>query len=195
VSRRLSSTSYLVLGLIALRGPSASYDLKRAVGRSVGYFWPFPHTQLYDEPRRLVEAGLLTTTSDDHGRRRRTYSLTPRGLEVLREWLNDSDARVFQVRDEGELKLFFSELADDGAVEKLAAEQARFHEARLNELQAMLDRYAGIDDLAKRLAPLLLGLRVERAYLDFWREVEARGMKATIADVGSMPDAKGRQAG
>jgi PadR family transcriptional regulator, regulatory protein AphA len=194
VSRRLSSTSYLVLGLIALRGPSASYDLKRAVGRSVGYFWPFPHTQLYDEPRRLVEAGLLTTTSDDHGRRRRTYSLAPRGLEVLREWLNDSDARVFQVRDEGELKLFFSELADDGAVEKLAAEQARFHEARLNELQAMLERYAGIDDLAKRLVPLLLGLRVERTYLDFWREVEARGMKATIADAGPVPDAEGRKA-
>lgn len=194
MSRRLSSTSYLVLGLIALRGPSASYDLKRAVGRSVGYFWPFPHTQLYDEPRRLVEAGLLTTTSDDHGRRRRTYSLAPRGLEVLREWLNDSDARVFQVRDEGELKLFFSELADDGAVEKLAAEQARFHEARLTELQAMLERYAGIDDLAKRLVPLLLGLRVERTYLDFWREVEARGMKATIADAGPVPDAEGGKA-
>jgi PadR family transcriptional regulator, regulatory protein AphA len=195
VSRRLSSTSYLVLGLIALRGPSASYDLKRAVGRSVGYFWPFPHTQLYDEPMRLVEAGLLTTTSDDHGRRRRTYSLTPRGLEVLREWLNDSDARIWQVRDEGELKLFFSELADDGAVGKLAAEQARFHEARLGELQAMLERYAGIDDLTNRLAPLLLGVRVERTCLDFWQEVEARGLKAVIAAAGEAPDASKRKAG
>lgn len=195
MSRRLSSTSYLVLGLIALRGPSASYDLKRAVGRSVGHFWPFPHTQLYDEPMRLVEAGLLTTTSDDHGRRRRTYSLTPRGLEVLQEWLNDSDASVFQVRDEGELKLFFSEFADDGAVEKLAAEQARFHGARLDELEAMLERYAGIDDLTNRLAPLLLGVRVEKTYLDFWQEVEARGLKAMIANAGSTPDAKGRKAG
>lgn len=195
MSRRLSSTSYLVLGLIALRGPSASYDLKRAVGRSIGYFWPFPHTQLYDEPMRLVEAGLLTTTSDDHGRRRRTYSLTPRGLEVLQEWLNDSDARIWQVRDEGELKLFFSELADDDAVEKLAAGQARFHEARLGELQAMLDRYAGIDDLTNRLAPLLLGVRVEKTCLGFWQEVEARGLKAVIADADATPDAKEAKAG
>ena len=187
MSRRLSSTSYLVLGLIALRGPSASYDLKRAVGRSVGYFWPFPHTQLYDEPMRLVEDGLLTTTSDDQGRRRRTYSLTPRGLEVLRDWLNDADAGVFQVRDEGELKLFFSELADAGAVQKLASSQARFHEARLGVLEAMLERYAGIEDLANRLAPLLLGVRVERTYVDFWQEVDARGLKAVSADAGAAP--------
>lgn len=194
MSRRLSSTSYLVLGLIALRGPSASYDLKRAVGRSVGYFWPFPHTQLYDEPMRLAEDGLLTTASDDQGRRRRTYSLTPRGLEVLRDWLADADAGVFQVRDEGELKLFFSELADDGAVRKLAGSQARFHEARLDVLQTMLERYASFDDLTNRLAPLLLGVRVERIYVEFWQEVEARGLKAMSADAGSAPGNQAREA-
>ena len=56
---RLSTTSYLVLGMIALRGPSTPYDLKRAVSRSVGYFWHFPHAQLYSEPDRLADAGLL----------------------------------------------------------------------------------------------------------------------------------------
>ena len=195
MSRRLSSTSYLVLGLIALRGPSASYDLKRAVGRSVGYFWPFPHTQLYDEPMRLVEDGLLTTTTEDQGRRRRAYSLTPRGLEVLRDWVNDADAGVFQVRDEGELKLFFSELADDGAVQKLAGSQARFHGTRLGVLEAMLERYAGIEDLANRLAPLLLGVRVERTYVEFWQEVEARGLKAVSADAGAAPAGQKRKVG
>lgn len=57
---RLTVTSFLVLGLIALRGPSTSYDLKRASGHSIGYFWPFPHAQLYSEPRKLADAGLLT---------------------------------------------------------------------------------------------------------------------------------------
>jgi len=50
-----------------LRGPSTPYDLKRFVQLSVGNFWPFPHTQLYAEPARLAEAGLLEET----GRRRR----------------------------------------------------------------------------------------------------------------------------
>ena len=50
---RLSITSYVVLGMIGLRGPSTPYDLKRGIGHSVGYFWPFPHAQLYAEPERL----------------------------------------------------------------------------------------------------------------------------------------------
>mgnify|MGYP001027913657 CR=1 FL=1 len=53
---RLSITSYVVLGLIAMRGPSTSYDLKRAINHSVGFFWPFPHAQLYSEPKRLSQA-------------------------------------------------------------------------------------------------------------------------------------------
>ena len=49
---RLGPTSYLVLGMVAVRGPSTPYELKRAVARSVGYFWPFPHAQFYAEPAR-----------------------------------------------------------------------------------------------------------------------------------------------
>jgi PadR family transcriptional regulator, regulatory protein AphA len=56
---RLGPVSYLVLGIIAMRGPTTPYDLKRFVQLSIGHFWPFPHTQLYAEPARLAEAGLL----------------------------------------------------------------------------------------------------------------------------------------
>ncbi len=40
---QLTTTSYVVLGMVAMRGRARSYDLKRAVNHSVGYFWPFPH--------------------------------------------------------------------------------------------------------------------------------------------------------
>lgn len=72
----LSTTSYVVLGMIALRGPSTSYDLKRAIGHSVGYFWSFPHAQLYSEPKRLTRLGLLDLHEENAGRRRKTYTLT-----------------------------------------------------------------------------------------------------------------------
>ena len=73
---RLGPTSYLVLGIVAMRGPSTPYDLKRFVQLSVGNFWPFPHTQLYAEPARLAEAGLLEETREETGRRRRHYTIT-----------------------------------------------------------------------------------------------------------------------
>ena len=45
---RAGPVSYLVLGIVAVRGPSTSYDLKRFVQLTIGNFWPFPHTQLYE---------------------------------------------------------------------------------------------------------------------------------------------------
>ena len=75
---RAGPVSYLVLGIVALRGPSTSYDLKRFVQLTIGNFWPFPHTQLYAEPARLAEAGLLEETREETGRRRRYYSITAR---------------------------------------------------------------------------------------------------------------------
>src|SRR5499425_2183183 len=84
---RLSPVSCLVLGLIGLRGPSTPYDLKKAVGRSVSYFWPFPHSQLYGEPERLAEAGLLSRKTEQTGRRRKLYSLTRKGDAALKQWL------------------------------------------------------------------------------------------------------------
>lgn len=168
---RLTTTSYVVLGLIGLRGPSTSYDLKRAVGRSVGFFWPFPHAQLYSEPRRLAELGLLDVSAEDEGRRRQTFSLTDRGRHALERWLADPVTEPMQVRDVAELKLFFGELASDDDLLALAREQVRQHRERIALYEDMAQRFAGVDRFAARLVPLRLGLRMEHAALEFWDEL------------------------
>src|SRR5664280_1787996 len=66
----LTSTSYLVLGLIEREGPSTPYELKRHVAATIGHFWSFPHALLYTEPARLVERGMLTEEREADGRRR-----------------------------------------------------------------------------------------------------------------------------
>src|SRR5262245_54556676 len=116
---RLSTTSFVVLGMIAMRGPSTSYDLKRAISRSVGYFWNFPHAQLYSEPKRLQEAGLLELHQEDTGRRRQTYTITTAGQDALRDWLAEPVKEHFELRDIAEIKLFFNELAGPEDVARL----------------------------------------------------------------------------
>src|SRR5450759_293587 len=81
---RLTSTSYLVLGLIEREGPSTPYELKRHVAATIGHFWSFPHALLYNEPARLVELGLLTAEREADGRRRRLFTLTDRGRAAIR---------------------------------------------------------------------------------------------------------------
>jgi DNA-binding PadR family transcriptional regulator len=168
-TRRLSTTSYVVLGMIGLRGPSTPYDLKRGIGHSVGYFWPFPHAQLYAEPERLERMGLLALQSEETGRRRKVYSLTDAGRRALREWLASPTNVHFQMRDIAELKLFFSELGDPGNVAKLASEQIRQHEERIAVYEQIKDRFGEVASVAKRMVTLRLGLEMEQAALRFWQ--------------------------
>jgi PadR family transcriptional regulator AphA len=177
VADRLSPTSYVVLGTIALRGPSTSYDLKRAVGRSIGYFWHFPHAQLYSEPQRLAELGLLEAETEPDGRRRRTYRLTEEGRKELRAWLAEPTPEHFQMRDIAELKLFFNEVGDPGDVARLAREQVAAHRERIAVYEDMQARYADLDAVAKRMITLRLGLEMEHAALRFW--------SALLDEVGS----------
>ena len=81
---RLSGTSYAVLGLVSVWGPCTPYDLKGAIETTVANFWPVPHTTFYVEPARLAEAGLLAVDQEDHGRRRKLYSITAAGTRGAR---------------------------------------------------------------------------------------------------------------
>src|ERR1043165_9869743 len=103
-SLRLGPVSYLVLGITTLRGPSTSYDLKRFVQLRIGHFWPFPHTQLYAEPERLAQAGLLNETRGGGARRRRHYAITAAGREQLEEWRAEPVTSPTEIRDLGVLK-------------------------------------------------------------------------------------------
>jgi PadR family transcriptional regulator, regulatory protein AphA len=170
-SRTLTPVSYLVLGLIAERGPATPYELKRRVAESVGYFWSFPHSQLYAEPDRLAREGLLAEHRERGGRRRRTYRLTDAGLGALRGWLAEPTTGHAELRDPGLLKLFFAGLAGDVHVASLAAEQEAVHRARLHEYERIRARLAGDERSRHALATLRMGLRHERMSVSFWREV------------------------
>jgi DNA-binding PadR family transcriptional regulator len=165
---KLGVISYLVLGMIGVRGPSTSYELKRAVGKSLGYFWPFPHSQLYREPVRLVAMGLLEEEQENGGRNRRIYSITSAGEESLRAWLEEPIHKIHEIRDLAQLKVFFSELMPTEKLVALAREQIELHQARLAIYEKMDERYQGVPALSHRSAPLAMGIRLEQASLAYW---------------------------
>ena len=86
---RLTGTSFAVLSLLDVLGPSSPYDLKQALEKSVENFWPVPHTTFYAEPTRLARGGFLSERQEAGGRRRKLYSLTDAGREALRWGVND----------------------------------------------------------------------------------------------------------
>ena len=167
---RLGPISYLVLGIVALRGSSTPYDLKRFVQLSVGNFWPFPHTQLYAEPARLAEAGLLEETREETGRRRRHYTITTAGRQRLSEWLSEPVRSPTEYRDLGLLKLFFAELAEPGDVLALAHEQAAAQRAQQTHYESIIARFRNRPELTSRVRTAELGVRLARTAAEFWEE-------------------------
>ena len=168
MSIALTPTSYLVLGYLATAGPATPYELKQSVAGGVGYFWTFPHSQLYSEPARLAEAGLVKEEREDTGRRRRLFSITKAGRAELRAWLADTTDELPEIRDIALLKLFFGAEADRDDLVALASAQRDAHRTRV-ELYESLEALAGEAGAKTAVAATLrLGLAIERATTAFW---------------------------
>jgi DNA-binding PadR family transcriptional regulator len=169
----LTETSYLVLGLVARLGTATPYEMKGAVADSVGYFWSFPHSQLYAEPVRLAERGLLTEDREESGRRRRRYSITAAGREALTAWLDTPTEEAVELRDPGLLRLFFAELATREQLQALAATRATVHRRQLAAYEAIRDQLGGLVESDLSVRTLRRGIYAEQSAVRFWDEVAA----------------------
>jgi PadR family transcriptional regulator AphA len=161
-SPRLSETSYIVLGLLAQIGPATPYDLKRLAQVSTVNFWSVPHTQLSSECQRLAGEGLLSERREQTGRRRRTYSLTPRGEQALERWLAEPTGELERVRDPATLKLFLG-----GDPQHLAPAQLEAHRAQLKVYEQIYGSFVPDAPSGWRLA-LEGGIGHEREFIRFW---------------------------
>lgn len=130
---RLTTTSYAVMSLLDTFGEATPYELKQALEHTIENFWPVPHTTFYDEPARLAEAGYLSQSQEQGGRRRKRYSLTDSGRKALRQWADTPGAPPSQYRDEGLLKVFAG--ADARVV---FAGRGDWHRAKLTELEGYM---------------------------------------------------------
>lgn len=105
---RLTTSSYAILGLLALR-PWSTYELAKQMALSLRNFWPRAESKLYEEPKKLVAHGLATVENDSVGRRpRAVYRITPAGREALGRWLDEPGAPA-SLEFEALVKVFFAE--------------------------------------------------------------------------------------
>jgi DNA-binding PadR family transcriptional regulator len=172
---RLTSTSYLVLGLLAREGPSTPYALERHVEATLGNFWTFPHTLLYSEPPRLAAMGLVVEARETEGRRRRVFAITPAGETALGAWLDRPSGQSTELRDLGLLQLFFADLASGDSRLRLAEQQLALHREKLATYKEdeRLERRPGLQVGQRtverwRGETLRMGLLYEVAAVEFW---------------------------
>jgi len=180
VEIKLTPTSYVVLGLVALAGNATPYELKRRVADSIGNVWSFPHAQLYTEPARLAAAGLLKENREKGGRNRRHFTITATGHAALHKWLSETGSErgeVRELRDPGLLRLFFADLLSSAEISELARAQESSHRKSLTRLEAEASGFGAAAEHAVSFGPLRMGITYERGAVAFWSEIARQASK------------------
>jgi PadR family transcriptional regulator, regulatory protein AphA len=127
----LSATSAALLGQLAWADQSP-YELAKAMGGNVKFFWPRADSHVYREVKRLVADGYATARDEGTGRRPRTvYAISARGRKALADWLATPSAGFAQ-ENEPLLRVF---VATNGRKEDLLAAVRAARE----QAEAMLD--------------------------------------------------------
>ncbi len=167
----LNPTGRVILGMLAL-GKRTGYDIKQLVDKSTRNFWAASYGQIYPELRRLEDQGLVRGRPEPSGGRARTaYELTEAGEAALRGWLASDDELLYEVRDEGLLKLFFSDSLPERRVENIRAMRV-LQQRKLSQLQA-IDQQADHMHAGPRLT-LEVGISITQGIIDWCEAAERR---------------------
>jgi len=180
-SRPLTTTSYAILGLLAIQ-PWSTYELAQLMKRSMHFFWPRAESNLYAEPKRLVEAELATAEVTWNGDRKRTvYSITLKGSEALRHWLSEEPAPQ-RVESEPALRLLFGNVGSSAELQAAIARVAADAEelvALFRELAEEITRGDARFPHRMHVNALVMTLFVDQARAaSRWAEWAAREVEA-----------------
>jgi DNA-binding PadR family transcriptional regulator len=170
---RLTTSSYLVLGILDKLGEASPYDVKVEAARTVAPFWSVPHAQVYAQCDRLLQAGLLSQVRQESGRGRRVLSLTDEGRAALQRWLDEAEFVPVEARERSILKLWFG-----GRPEVLAPTQVDEHARTLRKYEELAESVGELLTPGQREA-LEFGIRYELMMVDFWQWVEHREERTT----------------
>ena len=179
--------SFAILGLLAIR-PWSTYELTKLLGRSAQYVMPRTEASRYQEPKRLVEAGLATAADEGVGQRPRTvYTITPAGHEALADWL-ERPAKPTELESEALLKVLFGNMAS------LPTLLARIEEVGA-EAEAVEAPWRSIArEYADGEGPFPERIHINALFwvlLDRWARLRAEWAQWAAMEVASWPDEQG----
>ncbi len=171
---QMRQTDYVILGLLS-EEPLTGYQIKKIVDIRFRFFWSESYGQIYPGLKTLQEKGFIeeVISSAKQTRAQKTYRITPEGIEVLRQWLEQPVERE-TVRLEILLKMYFSHLVTEDVMIRHIRKFQESHENDLQlirmaeqELMEVIDK----DPNHPRILRVIdFGKKVYEAYINWSRE-------------------------
>jgi PadR family transcriptional regulator AphA len=137
--KREKASRFAILGMLAFGKKKSGYDLKKAIASSTANFWSESYGNIYPTLRKLLEEGAIREENEKalaSKRQKQLYSITEKGRQALRQWLQQPVAVRFE-DNELLLKLFFGPMMPVRKSQALVAVHRDHHIALLEEFEAI----------------------------------------------------------
>ncbi|WP_088005499.1 PadR family transcriptional regulator [Indiicoccus explosivorum] len=165
-------TQYALLGLLTT-DCRTGYAIKRMIDNSLNHFWKISYGQIYPMLKLLVEKGYATVEdlAQDGKPDKKEYSITPKGEQVLKDWIKQPISDLPVEKNEVLLKLFFGRHQDTvTTLHQLDAYKEKLIQRR--ETYENIRRMIETQSHDKKDAPFWLltldyGLRTTQAAIDW----------------------------
>jgi DNA-binding PadR family transcriptional regulator len=162
------SLAHALLTALSERSCSGS-ELAKRFDRSIGFFWPATHQQIYRELGRLETAGWVSSRAAKAAPgRRRVYEVLPAGRDELRRWVS-TPQEPKAIRDELLVKLRAEAVLGGGELRDGLRLRLDRHRSKLEAYREIENRSFGDAEPGReqRLQHLILlaGIDVERLWI------------------------------
>jgi len=181
------SLKHGILGLLSY-SPMSGYDLTKAFGQSLTFFWSAQTSQIYRELEAMKACGWIEAKEErQRGHMVSTvHALTDAGREELSRWLKEPLEERSGTRSPFLLRLFFQSREGEDSIRALVQARKLRAEALAESLRATLahvipERQAGVDD---ELAVFCWTQAAEFGLAQF--EAEARWAEACLARLDAL---------
>lgn len=166
---------YVLLGILSL-SPSTGYDIKKKIEKEIGYFYRISNGQIYPGLNRLLAENSATCEQDQsNGRSRITYTITEKGLQRFRQWMDAPTDLQINNEDVLLLKLYFGSVAPINSSISLLSGFKKIKEENLQAYNGIASYFnlSSIRTLPEYYSyfTLRFGQLVAQAYIDWSNEV------------------------
>ncbi|MFH1135841.1 MAG: helix-turn-helix transcriptional regulator [Pseudomonadota bacterium] len=159
---------YSILGLLHYKDMHG-YKIKKHIERHFGHMWSINYGQIYPNLKALLDEGLAVVREDsrngDKGPPRKLYSITPKGREEFKAWLEGPPERPMLLRDPFLMRFVFFGFGDAEKALKTIDQQIILYEEQLNDRVEYLKKWDKLETPVRLMAEL--GITFNRMFLDW----------------------------
>lgn len=197
--KKMTPTSYVLLGLLA-RKPWSAYELNLHMQKSIlTAFWPRAESHVYSEPKKLLALGLVNAQQEkENGRQRTIYSITEEGRRTLESWLTSPTKGYAAIHYEAMLKFL---CADTGDIDTLRQNVRAIAQSAIDEAKLI---HQGIEDNRANVPIDIRGMPYNAMAINFlldvvesrirWaKQIEEGLVDFTSTQVGKETDREGEK--